>query len=56
MQPFTVTSKRRRLMKNGNFVGNNVVEIISSDEENTLKNREILDSKKEDLEKKVCYY
>ena len=54
MQPLIVTSKRRRLMKNGDFVGKNVVEIISSDEENTQKNIEIIHKKKEDLEKKVC--
>ena len=51
----TVTSKRRRLMKNGDWVGNNVVELISSDEENTLKKKEILDTKKINVEKTGCY-
>ncbi|PWA50289.1 udp-n-acetylglucosamine--peptide n-acetylglucosaminyltransferase sec [Artemisia annua] len=43
--PFPTKSKRRRLMKNGSVVHNNVVNLSSSDEENIQANKEVADAK-----------
>ena len=44
VQPFPTQTKRRRLMKNGSFVHNNVVNLASSDEENTIANKQFSDA------------